>query len=351
MNDTKNSPQPSQLLSSGRSKRSGMGFSIALVGVMFVLIAGVAFGAMQLFRLTTPASSTAPLSSQVKEKSAQLAERRANEAAQLESYGWIDKANGIARIPIAQAMAVIAAQGLPVGIPPTEAATPTPESAAAVDLSNLTYNKDIQPIFLQHCSKCHGEDNPEEGLMVTTYKGLMNGSLNGGVIKKGDPDASYLVEMIVTGKMPKRGDPLSQSEIEMVIAWIEAGAPEGEANSAPVAATASISEAANITATAMATHTVDLSNVSFTNDVLPIFMTHCSECHGDDNPEEGLELTSYKKLMNGSLNGGVIARGDPDASYLVEMITTGKMPKRRDPLVQSDIDAIIAWIEQGALDN
>ncbi len=73
---------------------------------------------------------------------------------------------------------------------------------------------------------------------------------------------------------------------------------------------------------------------------------------GRINPEEGLELTtSRKKVMAGSLNGGVVSPGDPDKSYLVEMITKDKMPKKGPPLTQIEKDIIIAWIEQGALDN
>jgi hypothetical protein len=50
--------------------------------------------------------------------------------------------------------------------------------------------------------------------------------MNGPVIEPGDPDNSYLVELIVKGEMPKRGDPLSPDQIEIITAWIEAGAPE-----------------------------------------------------------------------------------------------------------------------------
>ena len=33
------------------------------------------------------------------------------------------------------------------------------------------------------------------------------------------------------------------------------------------------------------------------------------------------------------------------------VISTGKMPKRGDPLTQEEIDVIVAWIKAGALDN
>jgi mono/diheme cytochrome c family protein len=92
----------------------------------------------------------------------------------------------------------------------------------------------------------------------------------------------------------------------------------------------------------------DLSNVNYQDHVLPIFEQHCGECHGADDPEEGLELTRYRTALVGSENGPVIVPGEPENSYLVDQIVEGKMPKRGDPLPQEQIDTIIAWIEAGA---
>jgi hypothetical protein len=97
--------------------------------------------------------------------------------------------------------------------------------------------------------------------------------------------------------------------------------------------------------------TVNLAQVSFTQDVLPIFAQHCTECHGVERTEEGLILLSYAELMAGSFNGSVIEPGDMANSYLIEQITSGRMPKRRDPLTDIEIQIISAWVEQGAPDN
>jgi hypothetical protein len=51
-----------------------------------------------------------------------LATVRAREDAVLDSYGWVDRSNGVVRIPIARAMDLVAREGLPVapegGAPP-----------------------------------------------------------------------------------------------------------------------------------------------------------------------------------------------------------------------------------------
>jgi mono/diheme cytochrome c family protein len=158
----------------------------------------------------------------------QLEIHRAQQLAQLNDYGWIDQEAGVARIPIHRAIDLLAERGLPVGGASADGATVQEEPAtdAPVDLATVNYQDHVLPIFEQHCAECHGAEDPEEGLELTRYRTAIVGSMNGPVIEPGDPDNSYLVELIVNGDMPKRGDPLSPGEIEIIIAWIEAGAPE-----------------------------------------------------------------------------------------------------------------------------
>jgi hypothetical protein len=60
-----------------------------------------------------------------------MQEMRRSENTRLQSYGWIDQAAGIARIPIDQAMELLATRGLPswneVSGLPTEQGRSTPE--------------------------------------------------------------------------------------------------------------------------------------------------------------------------------------------------------------------------------
>ena len=60
-----------------------------------------------------------------------MQEMRRTENARLQSYGWIDQSAGIARIPIDQAMELLATHGLPswneVSGLPTEQRSSTPE--------------------------------------------------------------------------------------------------------------------------------------------------------------------------------------------------------------------------------
>jgi hypothetical protein len=58
-----------------------------------------------------------------------LAELRAQEDALLTSYGWVEKDKGIARMPIDEAMKIVAERGLPK-FPPSPEASPAPAGGA-----------------------------------------------------------------------------------------------------------------------------------------------------------------------------------------------------------------------------
>lgn len=316
--------------------RRGAGCSIAAIILLIGLVAGVAVGTPMLLALlangTTDAAALTPGAAH-----GLLVEQEEAAVAQLESYGWVDQENGIAHVPIDRAITLLAVGELPVG---ELAAVPPEETSAAASSdgeipADLNFTDHILPIFMEHCAECHGDDNPEEGLVLTTYKDVVLGSWYGSVVKPGDPAGSYLVELVETGQMPKKGDDLTPEQINTIIAWVAAGASEfGTGNETPVEEEA-----------------VTADTVSFAEDVLPILLEQCAECHGEDNPEEGLVLLTYKDVMLGSWYGAVVKPGDPAGSYLLELVETGQMPKKGDDLSTTEVNAIIAWIEAGAPDN
>ena len=99
--------------------------------------------------------------------------------------------------------------------------------------------------------------------------------------------------------------------------------------------------------------------VSFAEQILPIFQKRCAKCHGaeDENgevrTEVSLSLLEYERVMIGSEFGTVVEAGDPDGSFLVDMITEGTMPPEGegDKVPAEEIALIRAWIEQGAENN
>lgn len=79
--------------------------------------------------------------------------------------------------------------------------------------------------------------------------------------------------------------------------------------------------------------------------------TRCQRCHGGDRTEAGLNLLSYQGVMAGSQNGPVVIPGSSATSPLVELIVSGKMPKRAPRLPETEIEIIRTWVDVGALDN
>jgi hypothetical protein len=108
---------------------------------------------------------------------------------------------------------------------------------------------------------------------------------------------------------------------------------------------------------------------TFAADVQPIFTASCafSGCHGGASPAQGMNLSAgqaYANTVNVPSNElpGMdrIEPGDPDQSYLVNKIqgTQGdvggsgqRMPLGGDPLSDTDINTIRAWITAGADNN
>jgi mono/diheme cytochrome c family protein len=93
------------------------------------------------------------------------------------------------------------------------------------------------------------------------------------------------------------------------------------------------------------------TTVSFTNDILPIIQSRCINCHGGDRTEKGLNLKTYNNILTGSENGAVVIPGDSDHSLLAELVANQKMPKRGPRLTPPQVQLIIDWINQGALNN
>jgi mono/diheme cytochrome c family protein len=96
--------------------------------------------------------------------------------------------------------------------------------AAAVD-----YEREVKPIFKEHCSACHGVLKQQAGLRVDTGAGLRAGGVSGAAIVPGKPQESLLLK-VVTGRgdflMPPEGDgaKLSAEKIDLLTRWIAAGA-------------------------------------------------------------------------------------------------------------------------------
>jgi mono/diheme cytochrome c family protein len=93
---------------------------------------------------------------------------------------------------------------------------------------------------------------------------------------------------------------------------------------------------------------VSPDDVSFSNDIQPIFNGRCISCHGGTS---GLYLTSYEDLMQGGNNGSVIIPSDPTNSRLIQYISDGYMPLGGPPLTVAQVQTLANWVAAGAPNN
>ncbi len=111
--------------------------------------------------------------------------------------------------------------------------------AADVDVSKLppasskkdvTFAKDIKPIFEKSCFKCHGAEKQKGKLRLDTLAAALKGGEDGPDIVAGNSAKSKLVHSIARlnedEAMPPadKGKPLTKDEVGLVRAWIDQGA-------------------------------------------------------------------------------------------------------------------------------
>jgi hypothetical protein len=105
---------------------------------------------------------------------------------------------------------------------------------SATQLSpQVSFDRDIRPIFVERCLKCHGEKTQFGGLRLDVKSFAMRGGQNGPVIVPGKALESRLYQRVVAGndeRMPPTGERLSAAQVALLRSWIDAGAswPEGD---------------------------------------------------------------------------------------------------------------------------
>ena len=90
----------------------------------------------------------------------------------------------------------------------------------------------------------------------------------------------------------------------------------------------------------------DTTNVSYSNQIVPIMEQYCYGCHGNGNTggSGGINLNTYVNLKFYANNG-----------YLVGNITYASgypgMPYGKPAMPNCEVNTIIAWVHQGTQNN
>lgn len=199
--------------------------------------------------------------------------------------------------------------------------------AQPCDTSMVYFQSDILPILVGNCAfaGCHDPISAEHGLIMTSYEGL---TAHGGTVVPYNLDKSELYEKITEDDLSDRMPPppnaaLTQTQISLIAKWIEQGALNNQCDELMVC---------------------DTSTVSYVADLSPIFSTYCVTCHGDVNPNAGINLNSYSGVSTAAKSGKLLGVITWSNGFI-------KMPQGGNQLSACNINLIDAWITQGALNN
>ena len=95
----------------------------------------------------------------------------------------------------------------------------------------------------------------------------------------------------------------------------------------------------------------EVTTVDFENQVAPILIRNCLECHQPRNRSGGLALDTATAIATGGETGAAVAT-DSAKSLLMQRVSAGEMPPPQHgesrALAESDIEILRQWIDAGA---
>ena len=86
------------------------------------------------------------------------------------------------------------------------------------------------------------------------------------------------------------------------------------------------------------------TEMTYSNDVLPIIETNCFLCHRSTANFGNITLEGYDQLIDLVDDGSLLGAIKHGSGY-------SPMPKNKAQLLQCEIEKIQAWIDEGALNN
>lgn len=214
-----------------------------------------------------------------------------------------------------------------------------------------SFESEIAPILKDNCLRCHGETQASGNLRLDTFANMARGGRSGPIARPRAPAQSLIMARLMTEmdmqRMPRGGAKLPDPEIAAIARWIEQGTLfDGTDQSAPIGE--SKIEKKPPIKVVMATGS---ESVSFKNDIAPWMVNICGGCHNDNRKQGGFAVTTFEQLLSGGDTGNTIVPGNPDDSYIVDLVLRQepmKMPAGQAQLKRSQAQALETWIKEGA---
>src|SRR5262249_43952189 len=176
-------------------------------------------------------------------------------------------------------------------------------ASGALPTKNLSFAKDIAPILVAKCAKCH-IDQAKGKFSMATFESLKKGSPDGAVYSPGKGTGSRIVDLIETGDMPRAGPKVTKPELATIIKWIDEGAKfDGGDEKTPLvkliggdvkanAKSADEPKLSVIEATGQET-------VQFSKDIAPVLVQNCFSCHAGQQPTGQFQMATFAQMIRG----------------------------------------------------
>lgn len=195
------------------------------------------------------------------------------------------------------------------------------------DPDKVYFELEILPILKSNCafSGCHDAASAEDGVILESYESVMATA----DVEAFNLNDSELFEVLVDTDEEERMPPtptdkLPAEQIQLIATWILQGAENLQCDPD--------------------LQVCETDNVSFSQFVQPLIDIHCRGCHSGNVPSGGIDLTNHTNIKDVVLNGRLAGAIKWDNGF-------SPMPQGGEQLSQCNIDKIVAWIDDGALDN
>lgn len=98
--------------------------------------------------------------------------------------------------------------------------------ATALPAQEVSFERDVWPIFKRHCVGCHSEKKEKGGLRMDDMAALIKGGKTGPLWVAGHPEKSLLISQVSGDKpeMPENEPPLSAIKVRLLEKWVAEGA-------------------------------------------------------------------------------------------------------------------------------
>ena len=203
-------------------------------------------------------------------------------------------------------------------------------SAGSISADESRFSREILPILVSRCGKCHSDAVQRGGLNLASAPGILAGGESGQVFSPASPPESPLWHRIASDDMPPEGEErLTVSERSTLQQWLEAGAP-------------------GLNAHAANRHVPDQHAIE------PILLLRCKTCHGPQRLAGEVDLRSVAALERGGPNGPLMIPGNAAGSLIVQRIESEACPPSAELLeyfvrrpAESELELLRTWISAG----